>query len=152
MSHRGNILPFVIAALAAITDVDAQTCFYTIDGDPAGIASSGGSATGLMTAGPSNEIQRTQILIPIGVFQNVPARITDIAVGVRSGWRTYAFEELTIRLGHTTVQQLGSTFAQNITSPLQDVLVVRDHVWKEGQGPDWVPLGLQQSFQVLPAR
>jgi hypothetical protein len=84
------------------------------------------------------------------VFQNVPARITDVAVGARSGWRTYAFGELTIRMGHTTANQLSASFAQNITSPLQDVLVAHDHVWTEGPGPAWVPLGLQAPFQFLP--
>ena len=147
MSHLA--LPFVLLAL--VPPAVAQTCFHTVNADPYGTLPHGANGSFLLTLPtPQPLYTRHHLLIPAGVFQNVPARITDLAVGARNGWRTYLSRELTIRMGHTTVGTLSSTFAQNITSPLQDVLVAHQHVWTEGPGPAWVPLGLQTPFQFAP--
>jgi hypothetical protein len=147
MNHLA--LPSFLLLLAAAAP--AQTCFYTVNADPYGTVPHGAIGSFLLTLPtPQPLYTRHHLLIPAGVFQNVPARITDIAVGARNGWRTYYSRELTIRMGHTTVGTLTSTFAQNITSPLQDVLVAHQHVWTEGPGPAWIPLGLQAAFQFLP--
>ena len=146
-----NTLRLLLALLLALSGgVTAQTCIYTVDSSPYGTVPAGAQGARLYQPWGAGTYHRIHLLVPMAVFQNVPHRITDIAVGARSGWFTYRFSEVTIRMGHTTATQLNAVFAQNITSPLQDVLVVRDHVWTEGFGPAWVPLGLQQSFQLLP--
>lgn len=125
----------------------AQTCIYSSGAEP---VNPGGVDAPLIQPWGVGQIERTHLLFPAGMFQNVPVTITDFSVAVRAGWRKFRCTELTIRMGHTTVSQLGAVYAQNITSPLQDVLVVRDHVWTQGIGPGWVAVGLQQSFQFLP--
>ncbi len=134
----------VLARLAA-----AQTCIYTADTDPVGPLPIGSNSPELLLPSGANYV-RTQVLLPLIPFQNVPYVINEIAVGTRRGVRVTRFGELTIRMGHTTVAQLTPNFAANITSPLVDVLVARDHIWTEGVGPGWVPLGLQRPFQILP--
>ena len=125
----------------------AQTCLYTWGSDP-GVAGSGANL--LDPAGTGNVLRR-QLLVPAVVFQNVPTRITELSgASVPAGYRRVRFDELTIRMGHTSAAQLSTTFAQNITSPLQTVLSVRDHVWFDGFGPAWVPVGLQTPFLFLP--
>ena len=125
----------------------AQTCLYTWGSDPGG---AGSGAALLDPAGVGNVIRR-QLLVPAVVFQNVPTGIAELSVVTApAGYRRLRFDELTIRMGHTNATQLSTTFAQNVTSPLQTVLSVRDHVWFEGFGPAWVPVGLQTPFLFLP--
>ncbi len=125
--------------------IAAQTCVHVYTTDPA--------------AGPPNQgfdlfhfsdYRRCHVLVPATVFQNVPLLIREVSVGVMAGWQRRQIAELTIRMGYSAVAQLQTTFAANITSPLQDVLVVRDHTWLEGIGPAWVPLGLQTPFYFVP--
>lgn len=123
-----------------------QNCLYNWGSDPTIAGNTGGL---LGPAGPG-QIRRQHLLVPALVFQNVPTRITDFAYAIGAGYRRLRFDELTIRMGHTNATQLSTNFAQNITSPLQTVMSVRDHVWFEGVGPAWTPVGLQSSFQFLP--
>lgn len=124
----------------------AQNCLYNWGSDPTIPGNTGGL---LGPVGPG-QVRRQQVLVPAIVFQNVPTRITDLAYVIGGGYRLMRFDELTIRMGHTSVAQLSTNFAQNVTSPLQTVMSVRDHVWFEGVGPAWTPIGLQSSFQFLP--
>jgi hypothetical protein len=132
--------------VAATVPAPAQTCAYNSGVDPAG----GNGLAALLYPPTSALFRRTHVVVPAVVFQNVPLVITDIAVATIPGYRRMKFDRLTIRMGHTTVGQANTIFGQNITSPLQDVLVARDHVFFEGFGPAWVPVGLQTSFQFLP--
>ena len=124
----------------------AQNCLYNWGSDP---TPPGSGAPLLSPLGPG-QFRRTQVLVPAFVFQNVPERITDFAYVIGTGWRHLHFEELTIKMGHTTMNTLSNNFAANVTSPLQTVMSVRDHVWFEGVGPAWTSVGLQNSFQFLP--
>jgi hypothetical protein len=141
------LVPCLAALLAA--SLAAQTCIYTGSSDPAG---AGQASLFLLenTSPPSPGFYRTQTLLPAALFQNVPVRITEISIPVRQGFRRSRFAQLTIRMGQTTVTQLSTVFAQNITSPLQNVLVANNHVVFDGVGPAWVPLGLQQPYLFLP--
>lgn len=134
--------------LLSTAPAPAQVCAYNSSADPS--SSSGGATAGLLYPPTSALFRRMHVVVPSVVFQNVPMVITDMAVVAISGHRRMKFDRLTIRMGHTTVGQANTIFAQNITSPLQDVLVARDHVFFEGFGPAWVPVGLQTSFQFLP--
>jgi hypothetical protein len=134
----------------------AQNCVYTFGDDPAHPLSA--TTSDIFPQGPNvgapfnQQVVRHHIRVPEYVFQNVPTTIHEMAFGVKLGIRTLHFTDLTIRMGHTTAPLGNNLFSQNITSPLTDVLVVHDHTWIEGNGPTWVPLGLQHSFQFLPGR
>ena len=134
----------------------AQNCVYTFGDDPAHPLNPNGSELfpqGGNVSAPFNQpIVRYHIRVPEYVFQNVPTLINEMAFGVKLGTRTLHFTDLTIRMGHTTASNGNNQFSQNITSPLTDVLVVHDHTWIQGNGPTWVPLGLQHSFQFIPGR
>jgi hypothetical protein len=146
-------LPTIVfaVALAALAGAgNAQNCIYTMGPDPFGSPATPTQSDRLFRTSVGQNHYRAQILLPSTLFQNVPVRITDIAVGARSGWLTYSCPELRIRIGYSNASQFGTTFAQNVTGPLQDVLVANQHVWTEGPGPAWVPLGLQTPFDVLP--
>ena len=129
--------------------LSAQTCVYSANMDPALPAT---NAAGFFPTPNANGFYRTQYMIPATLFANVPLRITDLSLPVRQGWRRVLLPQVTVRMGQTTRTQLSNTFAQNITSPLQDVLVATDHVMFEGIGPAWVPIGMQQPYQFLPGQ
>jgi hypothetical protein len=143
MNHL--LLPFLLLALAPAAF--AQTCEYNCGTEPLQLS---GNTAALLPAGGPGLFYRKHVMVPALVFQNVPLVITDVSVSCPAGYRQLSFSRLTIRMGHTTVAQLSNTFAQNITSPLQTVLDARDHVFFEGFGPAWVPLGLQVPFQFHP--
>ena len=128
----------------------AQTCVHTSGSDPAGSLPPRATGRSFLYPGTDSGWIRRHLLVPATLFANVPLRITDFSLPVREGWRQLRIRQFIVRMGHTTRTQLSTTFAQNITSPLQDVLVANDYVVFEGIGPAWVPLGLQQSFQFLP--
>lgn len=129
--------------------LSAQSCIYTADVDP---ALPGSIGTGFFGAPDANLYYRKHYLVPATLFANVPLRITDLSLAVRQGWRRLRLPQVTVRMGQTTRTQLSNTFAQNITSPLQDVLVATDHIMLEGIGPTWVPIGMQQPYQFLPGQ
>ncbi|MFY9342921.1 MAG: hypothetical protein WAT39_10555 [Planctomycetota bacterium] len=141
MIHR---VSFVVLLLIAASP-RAQTCAYNWGTEPLG---PGGNTATLLSS--IDIVYRSHVLVPAAVFQNVPLVITDLSVAVAGGYRRLKYTRLTIRMGHTTVNQLATTFAPNITSPLQDVLVANEHVFFEGFGPAWIPVGLQTPFQFLP--
>src|SRR5688572_11203141 len=142
----------VLAAVALIgLSLPAQTCFYNWTSDPVGGTGSFPDLFEAAISGPlSQPVQRHHILVPGVAFQNVPARITEMSIGVAAGMRVLRFEELTIRMSQTTATSLSSTFATNVTSPQQTVLLIRDHIWQQGFGPEWIAFGLQQPFQFVP--
>jgi hypothetical protein len=126
----------------------AQTCVVNSGNDPG----SPGAANAYSPLAPANPgtFRRSQILVPAVAFENVPTRITELSYFLGNGWRQVHLEELTIKMGHTSVATLSEFAAANITSPLQTVMAVRDHVYFEGGGPGWSAVGLQTPFQYLP--
>lgn len=135
-----------LSALVLASAAMAQNCLYNWGSDP----TIPGNTSGLLSPPGQGQVSRQHLLVPAFVFQNVPTRITDLAYAIGSGYRRLRFDELTIRMGHTSMTQLSTTFATNITSPLQTVMSVRDHVCFVGVGPAWAPIGLQSSFLFMP--
>jgi hypothetical protein len=123
--------------------VRAQTCIYNGWTDPTYTPT---GTTYIVGVGNS----RSQIRIPAVFWQNVPHRITELWFAQRGGWRRHHFDQLIVRMGHTTAGPLVANFNSNITSPLQTVLPVDDHDWLFGPGPAWIPIALQEPFQFLP--
>lgn len=143
-----------LAAFALLAfPLTAQTCFYNWSSDPTGGLGGFSDIFSFTASAPFNQpVQRHHLLVPAVVFQNVPARITELSIGVRQGMRSIRFDELTIRMSQTSVVSVDYLFANNITAPMQEVLSLRDHVWQQGFGPDFVPFGLQQPFQFVPGQ
>jgi hypothetical protein len=88
--------------------------------------------------------------VPSLVFANVPRRIDGIAFLPRdTGLRRCA--EITVRMSHTTVQQLDPVFANNVTEPPVEVLHARDYAVPSVEG-QLMSLGLQRPFDYFPPR
>lgn len=146
-----TLLLVVVVLLAGARILPGQCCVYSWAANP--IPSFPASYTDILNPNSSSPLSdpivRHLIRTPEAVFANVPVVIRDVAMGVRSGSRTLRYDRITVRIGQTTAPH-SSTFSANFTSPLTTVLEAEDHVWSQGFGPCWAPMGLQGTFQFLP--
>lgn len=144
---RQSLLYVLLLALSCGV-LHAQDCVYTAQ---QGVPSTAASSTLATTS--NGYKRRQQVLVPSYLFENVPTLITDFAHSIGQTYSRKRFDRLTIRFGHTSVTTLSTTFANNITGPMQTVLLAENHVHTEaltGPAPGWVPVGMQQPFLFLP--
>jgi hypothetical protein len=134
-----------LLVVLATAGIRAQTCIYNGWTDPLYVPNGSSYVIGVGNS-------RTQVRIPAVFLQNVPHLITELSFAQRGGWTLHHFDQLVVRMGHTTAGPLTANFAQNVTTPLQTVLVVDNHDWLFGPGPAWIPVGLQVPFQFLPGQ
>jgi hypothetical protein len=140
-----------LSLFALVGAVAAQTCVFTGPTDPTTESPNTNGTTFLNNGSDAPQaFWRQQILVRSQFFATTPMRINDFSVASKRGYQVVKFGQLTIRMGHTTVGTLSSVFADNVTTPLQDVLVANDHVLHFGVGQVWNPIGMQQSFQYSP--
>jgi hypothetical protein len=142
-------LKSALGALILAAGLCAQTCIYSWSTNP---SEPGQNPLRLLSGQADQRFSRIQMLLPATLFGNVPVRITEVSLPVRTGWRRSHWRHFAVRMRQTSIGQLSSFFAANVTGPFQDVMILDDHVGLLGVGPAWVPLGLQQPFLFIPGR
>lgn len=135
------LLLFVLVAVRA----PAQQCLYTSDPSPTSLTQ--GSIFPYADFGSQG---RAQVLVPAFLFENVPTLITDFSYFIGPLYNRTRYGRITIRIGQTSVSDLSTTFASNITGPMQTVLLLENHVITRGPWSGWYPVGMQQPFTFLP--
>ena len=146
---RQSLLSVSVLLLASFSSfLAAQDCVYTAQ---PGASSTAAAST--LTSTSNGYKRRQQVLVPSYLFENVPTLVTDFAHSIGQSYTRRRFDRLTIRFGHTSATTLSTVFANNITGPMQTVLLAENHVHTElltGPAPGWAPVGLQQSFLYMP--